>query len=167
MTQNLLMRLCRAIDQGEIVPYFQPLVELRSGHLAGFEVLARWLHPERGMVPPDEFIPGAEAAGLIGPVTEAVLSQALAAMAAIDSRITLSVNISATQLLDNALPGMIEDLARAHAFPLHRLMIEVTEGALIGNLKKASAVAHALKDLGMHIALDDFGTGYSSLAALR
>jgi len=161
------VELRRALDGGEIVPYFQPLVEVRSGVLAGFEVLARWQHPVRGMVAPDSFIPLAEQAGLIGILTESILLQAFAATAAFQGEIALSVNISPVQLRDPLLPELIRRTAEQGGFPIERLTVEITESALIDNLDQASSIAFELKQLGVKLALDDFGTGYSSLRHLQ
>src|ERR1700719_4717697 len=102
MSLQLVDDLSRAIGSDEIVPYFQPLLELRSGRLAGFEVLARWHHPDRGVILPDEFIPFAEGAGLIASLTEGMLLQAFSAAAEIPDHLGLSVNISPFQLRDHS-----------------------------------------------------------------
>src|ERR1700744_4781828 len=102
------MDLCRAIDNHEIVPWFQPIVNLRTGLLSGFEVLARWQHPERGIVPPSEFIPLAESTAMIGPLTDLLLTQAFEAAAAFPKHLTLSVNISPVQLRDRLLPELMQ-----------------------------------------------------------
>jgi PAS domain S-box-containing protein len=151
----------------QIVPWFQPLVELRTGALTSFEVLARWMHPVDGMVRPDEFIALAEETGCIGSLTALVLRQAFAAATAIPPHITLAVNISPLQFRDRELPGEIARLAEDGGFPLSRLVLEVTESALIGNVSLAREIALELKQMGVRLALDDFGTGYSSLKHLQ
>jgi PAS domain S-box-containing protein len=156
-----------ALNSGAIVPFFQPLVQVRSGVLFGFEILARWRHPVRGMVAPDYFIPLAERAGLIGLLTETILLQAFAAAAALQEKIELSVNISPVQLRDPSLPELIRRMAEQGAFPLNQLTVEVTESALIDNLAQARSITTELKRLGVKLALDDFGTGYSSLTYLQ
>jgi PAS domain S-box-containing protein len=159
--------LRQALINGEIVPYFQPLVEVRSGILSGFEVLARWIHPVRGMITPEDFIPLSEDAGLISMLTETILLQAFAATSAFEPRLDLSVNISPIQLRDRSLPEQIRRLAERGAFPLDHITIEITESALVDNLEQASSIATELKGFGVKLALDDFGTGYSSLRHLQ
>jgi EAL domain-containing protein (putative c-di-GMP-specific phosphodiesterase class I) len=157
--------LRRALNNGEIVPYFQALVQVRSGVVCGFEVLARWLHPVRGMLAPGYFITLAERAGLIGALTETILLQAFAA--ALHRNLELSVNISPVQLRDPSLPEQIRRAAEQGAFPLNHLTIEITESSLVDNLELASSIASELKRMGVKLALDDFGTGYSSLRHLQ
>ncbi|WP_348266320.1 EAL domain-containing protein [Edaphobacter sp. DSM 109919] len=164
---ELKTELRKALKNSEIVPYFQPMVGIRSGKLVGFEVLARWLHPQRGTIRPDEFIPLAEQADLIGELTDTILLQAFAATAALDKSLTISVNISPIQLRDPSLPEEIRRAAAMAAFPLNRLTIEITESALVDNLELAASIATKLKNLGVKLALDDFGTGYSSLRNLQ
>ncbi len=164
---DLKLELRKALKNGEIVPYFQPLVEIRTGTLLGFEVLARWPYALRGIVHPEEFIPIAEAAGLIGELTETILLQAFAATAALQKNLHLSVNVSPIQLRDRSLPQQIRRAAEKGAFPLDHLTIEITESALVDNLDLAGSIATGLKDLGVKLALDDFGTGYSSLRNLQ
>jgi PAS domain S-box-containing protein len=159
--------LRRALENNEIVPYFQPLVELRTGLLRGFEALARWQHPHRGLITPNEFIPLAEKSGLHGLLTGKLLSAVFAAAKDIPSHLTLSVNISLTQLTDLTLPRHILSAAEQAKFPLHRLILEITESALVGNTEHAARIAAELKELGSRLALDDFGTGYSSLRHLQ
>jgi PAS domain S-box-containing protein len=159
--------LRRALEDNQIVPYFQPLVELRTGVLTGFEVLARWQHPDQGTIYPADFIPLAEESGVIGQFTEQLLRGAFAAAAILPSHLTLSVNISLTQLTDRSLPRHVRAAALEAAFPLQRLILEITESALIGNPELAYLIAHELQQQGSRLALDDFGTGYSSLRHLQ
>jgi len=159
--------LQRDLEAGEIIPYFQPVVQIRTGTLLGFEVLARWRHPCRGMVPPDQFIPLAERAGMIGKLTESILLQALAATAALPAELQIAINISPIQLRDRSLPAQIRQAAEQVSFPLRRLTIEITESALVDNLELANSIAAELKGLGVSLSLDDFGTGYSSLCHLQ
>lgn len=160
------VELRRALNKGEIVPYFQPLVQVRSGIVCGFEVLVRWLHPVRGTLTPDYFITIAERAGLIGALTETILQQAFDA-AALHRNLELSVNISPVQLRDPSLPEQIRRAAEQGAFPLNHLTIEITESSLVENLELANSIASELKSMGVKLALDDFGTGYSSLRHLQ
>jgi PAS domain S-box-containing protein len=159
--------LHRAIENNEIVPFFQPLVELRTGRLRGFEVLARWSHPSRGLILPNDFIPLAEATGLNGILTSNLLRSVFAAAKDIPEHLTLSVNVSLTQLTDRTLPRHICLAAEKAAFSLNRLILEITESALVDNTEYVYFVANELKEQGSRLALDDFGTGYSSLRHLQ
>ncbi len=167
MIADYVVDLRRGIDSGELVPYFQPLVELRTGQLSGFEVLARWKHPLRGMVPPDEFIQVAEDSGCIGALMEKVLVDAFAAMKKLPAHLRLSINVSAIQLRDLSLRRQVSLAAERTGFSLSRLTVEITESALVGNIEHARSVTEELKSLGSRIAIDDFGTGYSSLRHLH
>jgi PAS domain S-box-containing protein len=167
MIPDYVVDLRRGIESGEIVPYFQPLIELRTGQLIGFEVLARWKHPLRGMVPPDEFIRMAEDAGCIGHLMEKVLVRAFRAMRLLPEHLRLSINVSAIQLRDRTLRGQVSLAAEAAGFSLERLTVEITESALVGNIEHARMITEELKMLGVRVALDDFGTGYSSLRHLH
>jgi PAS domain S-box-containing protein len=162
-----LIDVRRAIESEEIVPCFQPLVELRTGRLAGFEVLARWQHPELGLILPKNFIPLAEEDGLIGLLTEQTLRQALQSAPVLPEPLILSVNISPIQLRDLSLPSQIRKSAEGTGFPLERLTIEVIESALIDDLARASEVVTELRTMGCKLAVDDFGTGYSNLRQLQ
>jgi PAS domain S-box-containing protein len=159
--------LRRALENSEIIPYFQPLVELRTGLLRGFEALARWQHPQRGLILPNEFIPLAESSGLHGLLTGTLLRAVFAAAKDIPSHLTISVNISLTQLTDLTLPRHVAAAARQANFPLNRLVLEITESALVGNTETAARITHELKENGSRLSLDDFGTGYSSLRHLQ
>lgn len=156
-----------ALQEGQIVPYFQPLVDLSTGTVSGFEVLARWLHPVRGLVSPMEFIPMAERTGLIGELTEALLAQASVAATAWPKNLMLSVNISPLQLREVSLPERIRAAVQRGGFPLSRLILEITESALLEDLALVRPIAEELKAFGIRLALDDFGTGYSSLRYLH
>jgi PAS domain S-box-containing protein len=157
----------RSLERGDFLPYFQPYVVLRTGKLRGFELLARWKHPVHGWVSPDDFIPAAERDGWIGALTRELLREGFAAMAVVPRDLCLSVNISPLQLHDLSLPEQIRHIAEGTGFSLNRLMIEITESALMDNLEASRVVAKKLKDMGCKLALDDFGTGYSSLSQLR
>lgn len=156
-----------AIPGGQIVPYFEQQVDLATGRLTGFEVLARWEHPVRGLIPPDRFIPIAEETGMIAELSLAIMRQAFACARDWDASLTLSVNISPWQLRDPWLAQKIIKTLTETGFPASRLEIEITESALFDNLALAQSIAGSLKNQGMRLALDDFGTGYSSLAHLR
>lgn len=159
--------LRRAIADDAIIPYFQPLVAMTTGRLIGVEMLARWPHPTRGMVPPVAFIPLAEDLGLIGALTDRLLRRACIATVHWPDHFTVACNVSPLQLRDVGLPAMIDDILRETGFPAHRLEIEVTESALVGDLPLARALLGQLKALGVRLALDDFGTGYASLKHLH
>ena len=159
--------LRQAIANDVLVPHFQPLVELGAGRLIGFEMLARWPHPTRGMVPPAEFVPVAEDAGLIGLMTECLLRRACRVAAAWPSNVFLACNVSPLQLRDRSLPSMIRAALDDAGLSPHRLEVEITESALVGDLDLARDVLNELKALGIRLALDDFGTGYSSLRHLK
>ncbi len=155
------------IPNGEIVPYFEPQIDLVTQSLHGFEMLARWDHPERGIVSPEEFISVAEESGLIGDLSMAVMTRALIEARGWDAALSLSVNISPVQLKDPWLAQKITKLLVETGFPPERLEIEITESSLFENLGLAQAIVSSLKNQGIRLALDDFGTGYSSLAHLR
>lgn len=155
-------RLQRALDQDEFFPAFQPYVELRTGQLTGFEILARWQHAT-----PDEFIPWFEASGLSDRLTQTMLDKAFAVPLLAQGSMHLSINLSPIQLQNPGVPALVAACAQRAGFSLDRLTIEVTESALLKDLTRAGAVARELKELGCQLALDDFGTGYSSLLHLQ
>ena len=149
------------------MPYFQPVVHLDTGELAGFEVLARWPHLERGMISPAHFIPVAEEAGLVDAMFWALLAQACRKALDAPGEFMLAVNISPSQVRDQWFPEKVLRTLRETGFPAQRLEIEVTESAMIGDIQRAKSSLMSLKNQGVRIALDDFGTGYSSLFLLR
>ena len=155
-----------AIARGEVVPYFQPLVDLTTGAPRGFEILSRWEHPSRGLIPPNEFIDLAESAGLIGALTVSVLRQACIVARGLPARLTLSLNLSPIQLQDGWLSAQLLAVLTETGFQPGRLEVEITEHALITDLALATQVITSLKNQGIKIALDDFGTGFSSLSYL-
>ncbi len=156
-----------AIPQLEIVPYFEQQIDLTTGRLTGFEVLARWEHPTRGVIVPDRFIPIAEETGMIADLSLSVMRQAFLAARDWDPALSLSVNISPWQLKDAWLAQKIIKVLTETGFPANRLEIEITESSLFANLALAQSIVGSLKNQGIRLALDDFGTGYSSLAHLR
>ena len=159
--------LRQAIAEDLLVPHFQPLVDLTTDRLIGFEMLARWPHPVRGMVPPGEFIPIAEDIGLIAPMTECLLRRACRIATTWPSEIVLACNVSPLQLRDRGLPAMVQTILDETGLPAHRLELEITESALVGDIDLARRLLGELKALGVRLALDDFGTGYSSLRHLQ
>lgn len=162
----LELELRRAIADGQIVPYFQPLIDLATGTLTGFEVLARWIHPTRGVVSPNAFVPIAETTNQIDALTVSVMRAALNLARDWDDRLTIAINISPQQLRNDLLAARLLDVLQETGFPPHRFEIEITENALIGDLDMARRVVIWLKEHGIRVALDDFGTGYSSLSHL-
>lgn len=157
----------RGVQQGEFIPYYQKLVDLETGELAGFEMLARWNSPSLGVVSPEIFIPVAEELGLIGAVSEQLIRQALQDARQWNPRLTLSVNISPLQLRDPWFAQKLLKLLVEGNFPPSRLEIEVTESCLHENIGLVRSLITSLQNQGVHVSLDDFGTGYSSLAQLR
>ena len=162
-----------ALQRDQLRTFYQPVVRLDTGAVVGFEALARWLHPDRGLVMPAEFIPTAEASGLIGPVGSRVLRAACEQAARWRARNPylpqprLAVNLSPGQLAD---PGLVEEIGGilvATRLDPAALCLEITESAIIEDVGAAVGVLGALKRLGVLLAVDDFGTGYTSLAHLR
>jgi len=157
----------QGLEHRQFVPYFEPQVDLLTGEIVGFEVLARWDHPLSGLISPDTFIPIAEEHGLIGRLSEQVMLSAMTLAANWDPSIKLSVNISPVQLSDSWLAQRIVRLLTEAGFPADRLVIEITESSLFSDLELAKSIVSSLKNQGVRLALDDFGTGFSSLAHLR
>jgi EAL domain-containing protein (putative c-di-GMP-specific phosphodiesterase class I) len=149
------------------VPFFEPQIDLETGEIVGFEVLARWVHPLSGIIQPDTFIPVAEEIGLIGRLSEQVIASALAQAVDWDPAIKISVNISPTQLADSWLAQRIVRILSETAFPAERLVVEITESSLFADIDLARSIVTSLKNQGIRLALDDFGTGFSSLSHLR
>lgn len=157
----------RGIPRGEFVPYFEQQVDLSTGQITGFEMLARWNSPKLGMVSPEVFIPVAEDIGVIADLSEALIDQALEIAGEWEPSLSLSVNISPLQLRDPWFSQKILKLLVKHNFPPARLDIEITESCLHENIGVVRSIITSLKNQGVTISLDDFGTGYSSLAQLR
>ncbi|MEO7547678.1 MAG: EAL domain-containing protein, partial [Ramlibacter sp.] len=162
--------LRNALQRGEFVNYYQPKIELATGRLRGVEALVRWIHPERGLVPPVEFVPALEATGLIRKVGRHILQRAIADWegwrAAGLNAPRVAVNVAAAQLRnDDFVAELAQALAEGSNEP-GALAIEVTESVLIGNMERAISVLSRVRALGIPVAIDDFGTGYSSLAYL-
>ena len=155
------------IDHDQFVPFFEPQVDLETGEIIGFEVLARWIHPLSGIIQPDTFIPVAEEIGLIGRLSEKVIASALAEAVDWDPSIKISVNISPVQLTDAWLAQRIVRLLTEIGFPAERLVVEITESSLFADIDLARSIVTSLKNQGVRLALDDFGTGFSSLSHLR
>jgi EAL domain-containing protein (putative c-di-GMP-specific phosphodiesterase class I) len=165
--------LRRAIDRGELLVHYQPIVSLRDRAVVEVEALVRWQHPERGLVSPAEFIPVAEATGLIVPIGQQVLEQACRQLAAWQTRyptepkLVVSVNLSARQFQHPDLLGDIRRAVGAAGLDPHCLKLEITESTVMQDAEAAVTTLHELKTLGIQLAIDDFGTGYSSLGYLK
>jgi diguanylate cyclase (GGDEF)-like protein/PAS domain S-box-containing protein len=166
--ERLLLKrdLSNAVKNDQIVPYFQPLVQLKTGHVFGYEVLARWPHAERGLVQPIQFIKIAEESGLIDTLTINLLRRACRETLHWPGSPRIGINIAPVQLQDAALPQKLLMVLSECGFPPARLEIEITEDALVYDIKTAKASLTSLKNLGVRVALDDFGIGYSSLKHL-
>ncbi|MBF5081972.1 bifunctional diguanylate cyclase/phosphodiesterase [Quadrisphaera sp. INWT6] len=166
----LVEQLRHALVAGELVLHYQPQVAAASGVVSGVEALVRWHHPSRGLLPPGAFLASAEAHGLMGPLSEVVLGLAVEQLAAFRSEgtdVRMSVNLSASNLLDTALPQRVAALLHASGVPSAALVLEVTESVLISDPERSLAVLSDLADLGVGLSIDDYGTGYSSLAYLQ
>jgi diguanylate cyclase (GGDEF)-like protein len=163
----LELDLQQAIARDELAVHYQPLVDASTHRVLGFEALARWEHPERGMVEPGLFIPIAEATGLIGSIGQWVLRRACQDAATWPDRIKIAVNLSAMQFKDRNIVAIVKAALEDSGLEAERLELEVTETILITDSQMVLATLGELKDLGVRIAMDDFGTGYSSLSYLR
>ena len=173
-TQRLALvgELRQAIVEGGLDVYFQPQIDLVTNRVLGAEALVRWIHPTLGFVPPDDFIPVAEQAGLIGSLTRVVLARALAECARWrqlpgGSELRMSVNLSARSLLQASLPDEVAAELAASGLPASALCLELTETSVMLDPRRAIPTLNRLRALGLTIALDDFGTGHSSLAYLK
>jgi EAL domain-containing protein (putative c-di-GMP-specific phosphodiesterase class I) len=159
-----------ALAEDQLVVHFQPQYELRTRTLIGAEALVRWQHPERGLLPPSEFISAVEHSGLIRTFTLTVLEKAIAEAAAWSSsgrQMSVAVNLSARNLLDRELPADVARVLQRHGLPAERLVLEITETTMMSELDVVEDVLAQLRRLGVELSVDDFGTGYSSLAFLQ
>jgi diguanylate cyclase (GGDEF)-like protein len=159
--------LRRALVRGEFEVYYQPLIALKLEKITGFEALLRWHHPERGMVPPMEFIPIAEEIGLIGQIGAWVLKQACLEAAKWPDDIQVAVNLSPAQFRHRAIVLDVVAALGGAGLPARRLEVEITEAVLLQDTESNIGVLDELRSLGVSISMDDFGTGYSSLAYLQ
>jgi diguanylate cyclase (GGDEF)-like protein/PAS domain S-box-containing protein len=167
---TIIGELRRAIEQRELVLYYQPKAELRDGTVTSVEALLRWFHPERGMVPPDEFIPQAQETGLMKPLTLYVLDEALRQSREWQDagvELTVSVNLATRNLLDVAFPDDVAAALERWGVDPSRLELEITESTMLDDPFRTKIVLDRLHDMGIRLSIDDFGTGYSSLAYLR
>jgi diguanylate cyclase (GGDEF)-like protein len=165
--RELEMDLRKALANGEFQLYYQPLVDLQSNDITGFEALLRWHHPVRGLISPASFIPIAEETGLIIPLGEWVLRRACEETAAWPGDVKVAVNLSPAQLKSRNLVQVVMSALAESGMAATRLQLEITESVLMQNTFATLATLHQLRALGVQIAMDDFGTGYSSLSYLR
>jgi len=160
----------QAVRDGEIVPFYQPVVDLSTGVVTGFEALARWIRPGHGLVPPDEFIPQAEASGAIEDIGRAMLVAAcrqVAVWSKVHGRpLIANVNVCGRELRNPTYVAQVKTTLADAGLPASQLMLELTETAFEGNAEPVVAALEELHALGIRIAIDDFGTGYSSLSRL-
>jgi diguanylate cyclase (GGDEF)-like protein len=165
--------LRRALRRNELRLYYQPQVNLATGHISGAEALIRWQHPEHGVLGPNEFVPIAEMSGLIIPIGQWVLEESVrqvsdwAADLPHGSDLTMGINLSGKQLVQASLIDEITELLERTAIDPSKLELEITESILLDDVDRSISVLDKLKGLGLKLALDDFGTGYSSLTYLR
>jgi diguanylate cyclase (GGDEF)-like protein len=165
----LIDELKEAVEQGQLVLHYQPQLDLRTGRIVAVEALLRWPHPRLGLVPPMKFIPLAEDAGLMQPLTALVLDQALTQCAAWWSNgryLAVSVNVSSTNLLDEGFTEFVIRLLERHHLPAEALVLEITETSIITDFERCQEVITALREVGVLVSIDDFGAGYTSLAYL-
>jgi len=167
MRQRIEADLRIAIAQDQLTVHYQAQADVVTGNIVGFEALARWKHPERGMIPPGDFIPVAEECGLIGEIGEWVLRRACADAAQWPRHLRVGVNLSAKQFTSGDIAAVVEDVLRVTDLAPSRLELEITESVLIDDGNSALVILLKLKALGVRIAMDDFGTGYSSLSYLQ
>jgi EAL domain-containing protein (putative c-di-GMP-specific phosphodiesterase class I) len=165
--------LRHALDRGEIQLYYQPIIRLNDGQVAGFEGLLRWRHPERGIIEPESFVPHAEESGLILRLGRFALERALQDLAQWQKRFPMkpplfvSVNVAWRQIADPAFADQIAALLGSADIAKRSLKLEVTESAVMKGADRAEAALQRLRSLGVGLAVDDFGTGHSALSHLR
>lgn len=165
--RRMVEELKAALAGEQFVVHYQVQQSVASRTVIGYEALIRWIHPDRGMISPADFIPLAEASGLINPIGEWVLRVACRNAAAWPSPVRVAVNISPLQFADDGLPVLIEQILAETGLPPSRLELELTESAILVDLERTKLVLPRLKAQGISLALDDFGSGYSSLGILR
>ncbi len=163
----LTVELREALQKNQFELYYQPIVQLENDGLGGFEALIRWNHPERGLVPPMEFIPVAEETGLIVAIGEWVLREACRTAARWPSELKVAVNLSVSQFRHTSLLASVVSALDESGLRPERLEIEITESVFLADVGQSLPLLKALKELGIRIAIDDFGTGYSSFSYLR
>lgn len=169
-TLTLISDLKQAIQHNQLLLYIQPKIDITTRRAVGGEALIRWVHPEKGMIFPDQFIPFAEQTGVISDITNWMLLRACQVLADFQKqglRISLAVNLSTRDLNNMELPDQIAHLLSSHGLESKALKLEITEGSLMQDPERAEVIVKKLASMGLHLAIDDFGTGYSSLAYLR
>ena len=166
---RLADELLTAINEGQLVLHYQPQLDLRRGEILGVEALLRWAHPKRGIIPPLQFLPLAEEAGLLMPITRFVLDEALRQAAAwrVSGRnLVVSVNISAPNLLEAGFTDLVLGLLERHQLTPDALVVEITETCVIEDFDRSRSVVEELRNLGIIVSIDDFGAGATSLTYL-
>ena len=169
---ELLDELRRAVDNGELIAWYQPIIDVATGRLSSFEALVRWMHPTRGIIPPLDFIELAEGTGLVHELGRQVLDQAVHQLThwrrigEVEDTITISVNVSVRQLLSFSFVDVVRETLERHSLPAHLLHLELTE-SVFADRHLVTGPLLRLRDLGVRVSIDDFGTGYSSLSYLR
>jgi len=156
-----------ALRENQLSLNYQPFVDTATLDIIGYEALLRWEHPERGNIPPADFIPLAEECGLIVPIGSWVLATACVETVSWDQKPIISVNLSPAQFLQPGIVATVADVLKQTGLPPKRLELEITEGTLMADTQNALRILTSLKGLGVKLAMDDFGTGYSSLSYLR
>lgn len=167
---ELLADLRKALECGAVDVHFQPQLNIATGNIDSAEALIRWTHPERGLIPPDEFIPAVEQSTLIGEVTDYVLGKVLSAIESLDAEhpgFSIALNVSAADLLDDQLPNRVANALAASSVEPAQVVLEITETSLIRDGVTTRATLDRLQRLGVKTSVDDFGTGYASLVYLR
>ncbi len=167
---SMLGDLKLALEHGNLDVHFQPKVDLSTGRIVGAEALVRWNHPQRGFVPPIEFVQLAENTGLITSLTDQVLRKSISTIRLLNDlgfHLDVSLNLSTIDLLDDLLAGRVERILADNGVPPDQLTLEITETALLSDSARTLQTAEALRRLGAHLSIDDFGTGYSSFSYLR
>ena len=169
---ELLDELRHAVDNGELIAWYQPIIDVATGRLSSFEALVRWMHPTRGIIPPLDFIELAEGSGLVHDLGRQVLDQAVHQLThwrrigEVGDTITISVNVSVRQLLSFSFVDVVRETLERHGLPAHLLHLELTE-SVFADRHLVTGPLLRLRDLGVKVSIDDFGTGYSSLSYLR
>jgi diguanylate cyclase (GGDEF)-like protein/PAS domain S-box-containing protein len=169
---DMEVELRQAFNNNQLKPYFQPIVRLSDMQIVGFEALARWQHPHKGFIPPDQFIPVAEDCGIIVPLGHSLLRQAAQEIKKLrdahNRELYVAFNLSASQVQDSRLVEIIVDVLRETGLPSHALRLEITESMLLKDFTMTRKLIEDLKQkMGTYVSLDDFGTGYSSLSYLK
>jgi diguanylate cyclase (GGDEF)-like protein len=169
-TLSLLSELRHAVDHGELRLFLQPKLALASGAVVAAEALVRWQHPQRGLVPPLEFIPFAEQTGFVRQLTLWMFEEASRLWASLQSDagpVRIAINLSTRDLLDLEFPARLDAILARHQLQAHAFCLEITESAIMDDPQRAEATLNRLAERGFKLSIDDFGTGYSSLAYLK